>query len=348
MSPTPPPKPSDDASSVPDAAIHRFSHEAMSTSFEVVIARFDARRARQAAQEVFNLIDRVEALLTRFEPTSEIARINRLAPGGHLAVSREVFECLMLSRQLYEETGGRFDVSVGPLMRYWRAVHAGERPPDQRALAEARASIGLHRLLFQIAGDRPDLPPADGEPRRCLIGLHPDGPGIDIDLGGIGKGFALDLAIDILANWEIESALLSAGGSTVLAIGDAPAEAGDPAADSAPHGWSLGIGGLWAEAAGEISAVRLRDMAISGSGSEARGAHLLDPRTGHPATGVIHAWSIGPSATVCDALSTAFFLMTADEVEAYCHDHAPFSAFIVYHGPDSEPRIRLFGEFFHS
>jgi thiamine biosynthesis lipoprotein len=329
----------------PETAVHRFAHDAMNTGFEVRIAGEAADYARTAAQKIFDRIDRIEVLLSRFDPGSEIARINRLSPGGSLAVSCETFDCLTLARQFCDDTGGLFDPTVGPLVRYRRRLHVEQIPPDPAEVERLRGQVGMDRLLFHIAGDRPDLPPGPDEPHRHLIGLHPDAAGIDLDLGGIGKGFALDMALGVLEEFQIGNALLSAGGSTVLAVGGKMEGEGNDAAGHPPT-WRLGIGGLWAERADAPSGVELRDCAISGSGTEAQGEHILDPHTGHPGRRALQAWSLGPSATACDALSTAFIMMPPEQVKAFCSDHPQFSAYVVYEDANDRPDVRLFGTFF--
>jgi thiamine biosynthesis lipoprotein len=138
-------------------------------------------------------------------------------------------------------------------------------------------------------------------PDSLSVGVTKAGGTPKIDLGGIGKGFALDRAAEIVAEWGFEDALLTAGPSTVLALGT---QDGDP--------WSLGVNG---------TAQVLTDRALSASGKDVQGAHVLDPRQGEPAGGHEKAWAISPSAAVADALSTAFMVMDRLEVETFCRSH---------------------------
>jgi thiamine biosynthesis lipoprotein len=147
---------------------------------------------------------------------------------------------------------------------------------------------------------------------------------LDLDLGAVGKGYALDRLAGVLAEWEIESALLNSGDSTVLAL-DPP-----PSAD----GWPVGLGEGGARR--ELSLAR---AALSGSGLAVKGSHLFDPRTGLPASRSLRAWASAPNAALADALSTAFFVMTDDEVAAFCSDNSGIGAALTM--PDG--RLAYFG-----
>jgi thiamine biosynthesis lipoprotein len=337
----------------------RFGHEAMNTRFEVLLHQEEESYARRVAQAIFDEIDRLEGLLSRFVATSEIAMIGRLRPGEWLTVGRDAYECLAIARQAWQATDGWFDPTVGPLMDYWRRRRDGPAPPDPAALDRARARVGMDRLLFAVYGDQPGRAPTPGEPHHYAIGVGPiddaddegdgnDGSlaagadGVGLDLGAIGKGYALDKALETLEDWGVVSALLSAGGSTVLAVG-----AGPPSPDPTrpeDEGWWLGIGGLHA-GEGDPRRTRLRDLAMSGSGIEAQGEHVLDPRLGRSARRAIQAWAIGPSATFCDAFSTAMLMMEPEAIERLCREQVGYSACVAYERERIAPEIVTMGEF---
>lgn len=132
-----------------------------------------------------------------------------------------------------------------------------------------------------------------------------------LDLGGIGKGYALDRAADILGEWGITDAFLVAGPSTMLALGTQ---------DGTP--WPVGLHG---------NTVSLQDQAISASGTDVQGAHVLDPRDGTPAAGHQRAWALCPSAALADALSTAFMVMSGEQVAAFCQRHPHIHGHVVQH-----------------
>jgi thiamine biosynthesis lipoprotein len=139
------------------------------------------------------------------------------------------------------------------------------------------------------------------DPDALSVSLAGETGAIDLDLGGIGKGYSLDNTAAIVEEWGIESAMLMAGPSTALAIGR-----------QERNPWSIGLNG---------SPVELQEQAISTSGKDVKGAHILDPRTGDPATGHERAWAICPSAALADALSTAFMVMDTESVEKFCGSH---------------------------
>jgi len=271
----------------------------MSTVFEILIAGKTASYAGQAARAGFEEIDRLERLFSRFDESSEIRRIGRLNPGESLRVGIEVFDCLDIAERVRLATGGAFDANVRSLIKW--------KTPDGFAVERAAA---------------PDKEP--GSPVR---------PGIDIDLGGIGKGYALDRVREVLADWSVSDALLQAGTSTALGIGSAPGRSG------ASAGWPVGVATAWktADHSGEVV---LRDGAVSGSGFDVKGGHILDPRTGRIASGHAAAWAGHKEAAAADALSTAFMVMDDFEVERFCRDHGNGWAFVV----DASGRIRVFND----
>jgi thiamine biosynthesis lipoprotein len=200
------------------AELHRFAHEAMATTFEILIASDDtvaesAEYARQAAQAAFHEIDRLEKDLSRFIESSDVSRINKLGSRESVRVSIDTFECLQLAARIHDDTGGAFDVTIGALLACWRTSASTPRRPTVEEVAEAKARTGMER----VALDR----------KNFTVRLKTDG--VLLDLGGIGKGFALDKAAETLREWAdegwgLEAALLSGGQSSLLAMGAPPGE----------------------------------------------------------------------------------------------------------------------------
>ena len=288
----------------PKVPVPRFAHEAMATTFEVFIAGLDPAYAGQAARAAFDEIDRLERLFSRFDPSSETSRIGRLAPGGSLRVGLETAEVLGLAAFVQAETGGAFDVNYlggGP----GRAGRARRRPRPLASLLR----IDTDGRGFEVTRLRPA--------GRAAV------PGLALDLGAIGKGYALDAAMGVLRTWDVGNALLHAGTSTALADGPGPPG----------RGRAAGAGGAAGGAAGPGGGLRRR-RALGGSGTEVKGAHVVDPRTGRPAAGHPAAWASHPSAAVSDALSTALMVMSTAEAAAFCRRHPAVWA-LVKTGPET-------------
>ena len=185
-------------------SVHRFAHQAMGTFFEVVTAGEEQDYAGQGAAAVFKEVDRIERLFSRFDPASEIGQINRLRPGDSLTIGFETFECLEISEHVRAETAGAFDVNVR------KAIEPG-RTSEFRGLTPAASSspFELHQTT------------AGYELRAGvtkIYGVHP----LDLDLGGVGKGYALDRALEVLKDWGMGNALIHGGTSTALGIGPGP------------------------------------------------------------------------------------------------------------------------------
>ena len=255
-----------------------FQHEAMATYFEITIAGQERDYARHAAEAAFRQLDQLEKTLSRYIESSDISRANRLARGESINVTPETLECLLIAADVSLVTGRAFD-----------PAYASLRPPD---LA-------------------PDLPPFQLDPDSRTLTSQADR--LHLDLGAVGKGFALDQMADLLREWQIDSACLNAGGSSVLAI------EGPPAAETT--GWDVGLG----EGRGERT-IQLLSASLSGSGTAVKGSHLINPRTGEPALRTTRAWAFAPNAAQADALSTAFFVINEAELAALCVAHPQIGA----------------------
>lgn len=282
--------------------VHRFFHDAMATTFEIIIPGGDAEYARQAAGAGFGELDRLDLELSRFEGGSDVWQINALSAGRAVPVGDATLQCLLLAKQMFEDTDGAFDVTAGALMNCLRDEAGRGRAADDERLAAALGATGTDLLVID----------AD----QYAVGVLTDG--VCVDLGGVGKGYALDRIRELLGDWDVAQAFLSGGGSTVLGIG--PAESDDA--------WRLAVRDPDSDPA-ELESIYLRDRAFSGSGTAVKGRHVLDPRTGRPAEGAANAWASADSAALSDALSTAFMVMAPEQVEQYCLKHADVGAMIL-------------------
>lgn len=247
-----------------------FQHEAMATYFEIVIAEDQERDyAQHAAEAAFRELDRLETLLSRYVESSEIARANRLARGQSTSIGEETLECLLIAADVSLATARTFD-----------PAYASERAPDAA----------------------PDAPPFTLDPAAHT--LTSQATRLHLDLGAVGKGYALDKMAELLREWQIESMCLNAGGSSVLALGSAKPGA---------SGWPVGIG-----EGPSYRTLSLSGVSLSGSGIAVQGSHLIDPRTGAPAPRTTRTWALAPTAAQADALSTAFFVMQEPDIIALC------------------------------
>jgi thiamine biosynthesis lipoprotein len=253
-----------------------FRHEAMATHFEVTIAGHGEAYARQAAAEAFRVLDRLESELSLFVESSDIARANRLAPGASIAIGDDALQCLIVAAGVAGSTGRAFDPAYG-----------SERDPG---MPEGSPAFTLDPAAHVLTS------------RSARLRL---------DLGAIGKGYALDRMGEVLEDWGVSSACLNSGGSTALALDPPPGAAG----------WAVGLGD-----GASRRELRLRRGALSGSGVAVKGRHLVDPRTGLPARRTLRAWAHAPTGALADALSTAFFVMADPQVAEFCAEHAEAGA----------------------
>jgi thiamine biosynthesis lipoprotein len=282
-----------------------FAHEAMATVFEAIVAGRDEAYARQAARAAFDEVDRIEKLFSRFDPSSEISRLSRLRPGEVMRVGCETFDVLAAAAGMQAETAGAFDVN-------FRTGGKPVRLLDLIALRRLPDGFEIERL----AGPR----------RRKFRPL-------DLDLGAIGKGYAVDAALGVFREWDVENVLLHSGTSTVAARGTAPGRRGKR------RGWPVAVATAWAEA-GAPREIILKNLALSGSGTEVKGEHVVDPRLDWPAMGHLAAWAAHTSAAVSDALATAFMVMMTEEVEAFCARRPDVWALVI----SEEYGCRVFNE----
>jgi thiamine biosynthesis lipoprotein len=287
-------------------SVFRFAHHAMGTTFELLIAGKDKTYGHQVSQAVFSEIDRIENLFSRFDPGSDIGQVNNLKSGQSLLIGVETYECLQTASMIRSQTRGAFDVNIGSLVKYKESNY-------QKKRKRRKNRIELMDLSQTPQGYQVEIRPAKD--------MAPAG-NVHLDLGGIGKGYALDKSLEILSDWDIDNALVHGGTSSARAVGI------PPNSSSKMKGWPVGIGGT-RECVQSPKEFFLKDRALSGSGTEVKGKHIINPRTGKPAKGHLAAWVSHPSAAVSDALSTAFMVMKTKEVRAFCDDHPEIWALVI-------------------
>ncbi len=283
------------------AGMKRFSHEAMATTFEVIIVHEDERYASQAAVAAFDEVDRLERELSRFIENSDVARINSAGANQSLQLGLDTFECLKIAVRIYGQTNGAFDITIGSLLKCWRNDDGTPRNPSPKEIDLARLHTGTNLLQLDEADHTIKL----------------SAGGVQVDLGGIGKGYAVDRVAELLREWSIDVALISGGYSSVLALDAPPGKKGWPLTMTNPAGQK------------EILARPfLQNGALSGSGVQ-KGWHIIDPHNVQPVVGRLAAWSSAPDASTADALSTAFMIMGLDEIKKYCSLYPNMLAMVI-------------------
>ena len=278
--------------SAQDAQLFTRVHPAMGTNFTLYIYVRDAAAADREAERVFAIVDQLESLLSNYQPQSELSRINHEAADHPVTTDPETFRFLKESLAWSARSDGAFDITVGKLMRAWGFFRSTGHVPSETELARVRVQTGWRRVVLD-AGTRT---------------VRFTAPGVELDPGGIGKGFAVDAAVEALRADRVPAALLSAGSSTIYALGSPP--------DA--QGWKIKVPDPMHK--GEaISTVMLRDTSLSTANCSEKHfvvgghqyCHIMDPRTLRPVEGRLQATVIAPSATDSDALSNVIFVLDA-------------------------------------
>jgi thiamine biosynthesis lipoprotein len=298
----------------------QISRRAMATDFEIYLNAGKHGRATEAALRALDLVEVLEAQMTVYQPHSEVMDINRRGADGPVAVEGRLFEILHLAVQLSRETNGAFDVTAGPLSKTWGFYRREGRLPDPEALQQALARVGYRWLELD-------------EGRHTLHFLQ---RGVEINLNSLGKGYALDRCAELLRKAGVEDFLVHGGQSSVLAGGSRSAD------EAQPRGWSVALRHPL-KSTQRLAEIWLRDRALGTSGSGVqffhhqgrRYGHVLDPRTGWPAEGVLSATVLAPNAALADGLATACFVMGPEETRQYCLRHPDVAAILVCPGSRS-------------
>lgn len=264
----------------------------MGTTFTIYLYSPDHDTAAAEFSAAFDEIERIEEALSNYRASSELSRINRLAGEQPVTTDPEVFHLLQTSFDYSRRSAGAFDITVGPLMRAWGFFRENGRYPSDVELAHARASVGWNKVVLNL-------------PQRTVKFAV---PGMELDMGGIGKGYAVDRVVAVLRDAGVSSALVDAGSSTLYALGTPPGKSGWKVLVPKPG-----------DRVHAVSEVLLRDNSLSTSGSYEKFfrldgrtyCHIMDPRTGRPVEGMLQTTVLAATGTDSDALSTTMFVMGA-------------------------------------
>jgi FAD:protein FMN transferase len=268
----------------------------MGTLCEVQAYHDDPAAARAAATAALDAMERADELLSNYKTDSELSAMNRSAARAPFHASAELFDFVSQCARYHGATDRAFDPTVGPLVRAWGFQTRHPARPSDPAIADAKRRSGFDHVTLD-AGAR-------------TIAYRIDG--VEIDPGGIGKGYAVDRAVDVLRGRGIRSALVSAGGSTLVAIGAPPGRVA----------WTIAVKNP-DDPATPLALVSLRDTSLSTSGVSERAvqtgghryAHVFDPRTGNPVEHMCQATVVAPTGTASDALTKAAYVLSRETVQ---------------------------------
>jgi len=259
----------------------------MGTLLDITLYHETEAEGKRLLRGCFQEARRLEEVFSTHDETSDLSRFNRHAGMGPFEIDREVWSAIEICLRLGRETEGALDITIGPLIDLWRAAEEHGAPPSPASVAEALGRTGISKVDL--------LPDGRGELQQ---------PGMRLDLGGIGKGYAVDRLRELLIHGGVERAFINFGRSSLAAVGSPPERQAWPVL-------------LQDDEQGLIGVVHLRDQALSASGSfgqsreigETRYGHLIDPRDGfplrHPALGV----AVARTATEAEALTKALVIL---------------------------------------
>lgn len=307
------------------------SREAMACLFEIVFDAAKYRHLTETAIEALDLVAALEQQLTVYRDSSEVGEINRRASAEPVEVEEGLFELLVRAVEISSATGGAVDVTAGPLSKAWGFYRRQGRMPEAAEITAALTLVGSENLLL--------------EPDRRTIQFAK--AGMELNLGAVGKGYAIDKAAAHLISAGIDSFLIHGGTSSVLAKGARvddlrwEIEESDKSQipnpkSNIPAGWSVGLKHPLKPDL-RLAEFVLRDQALgtSGSGTQffhhqgKRLGHILDPRTGWPADKVLSATVIAPTAEQADALSTALYVLGLEAAHEFCASRPEIGALLV-------------------
>jgi thiamine biosynthesis lipoprotein len=265
------------------------SAEAMGSTYSVVIYDEDRERMETAAEKAFDEVRRLDNLLSNYKPDSAWSQINQYAAERPVEAPQDLFDLLAACLDYSRKSEGAFDITVGPLMKVWGFYKGSGHLPRREEVKTALAGVGYQNILL------------DPKTRTVRFARK----GVEMDPGGIGKGYAVDRMVGVLKKEKIKIALVSASGSSIYALGAPPGESG----------WKIGI----RDPKDEMKTVQdlvLKDESLSTSGNyekffEADGkiyAHIMDPRTGFPAPGMLSVSIVAPRTIDSEAWCKPFFI----------------------------------------
>jgi thiamine biosynthesis lipoprotein len=262
---------------------------AMGSTYSVVVYGDDEARLRAAVEDASEEARRLDHLLSNYIPASEWSQVNQQASRQPVRVSTELFQLLTACVEYSRESDGAFDISVGPLMKVWGFYKGTGHLPHRAEVRGAMAHVGYQNILL--------------DPKARTVRFLKDG--VELDPGGIGKGYAVDKMVAILKEDGVTSALVSASGSSIYGLGAPPNE----------PGWKIKIRDP-KDASKSVAEVTLHDNSLSTSGNYekffwAEGklySHIMDPRSGYPSEGMLAVSVVSPRTIDSEAWCKPYYI----------------------------------------
>jgi FAD:protein FMN transferase len=284
------------------------STDAMGATFSVVLYGSDEASMNSAIDATFAEAHRLDALLSNYRPESEWSRINNEAATHPVAVSPELFQLLSDCIAYSRASEGTFDLTVGPLMRAWGFFGGDHHVPSPDQIHEALEVVGYQHVKLNA--------------RKRTVSF--DRPGVEIDPGGVGKGYAVDRMVAILRARGFRDALVAASGSSIFGLGNPPDE---------PRGWPMSIADRW-DHRKDAAQVFLKDMSLSTSGTYEKSfrvgghrySHIMDPRRGFPAESAVQVTVLAPRTIDSEVWAKPYFI----QGKAWTAAHKPKSWRVLY------------------
>jgi thiamine biosynthesis lipoprotein len=266
------------------------SADAMGSTYSIALYGYDRIKMEAAADAAFDEVRRLDELLSNYQPGSQWSEVNRNAASQPVKVSAELFQLLSACLEYSRESEGAFDITVGPLMKVWGFYKGSGHLPHKPEVTAALAKVGYRHMRLDPAGQT----------------VRFDRPGVEMDPGGVGKGYAVDRMVEVLRQNGVRIALVAGSGSSIYGMGAPPDE---------PRGWPVKIKDPW-DNRKTLAEVWLKDNSMSTSGSyekffRAEGkmyAHIMDPRTGYPAQGSVSVSVVAPRTVDSEVWAKPYFV----------------------------------------
>ena len=265
--------------------------DAMGSTFSIILYGHNRVGMEEAVKSAFDEVGRIEGMLSGYRPDSEWSEVNRRAGQQAVRVSSELFRLLTCCLEYSRQSEGAFDITVGPLLRAWGFFKETGHLPEEAELTAALTRVGYRHVRL--------------DPETQTVQY--ENAGMEINAGGIGKGYAVDRAVEILRSSGFETALVAGAGSSIYGLGAPPSES---------RGWRVDIPDP-KNPRQPIERVFLKDMSISTSGNYEKSfweggriySHIMDPRTGYPAAGVALVSVVAPQALDSEAWTKPCFIL---------------------------------------